>query len=679
MMKRVVFKFLKRHLIFTGLLSAAILAVSFVIGIYFVSFLMGPPKLMNEQSTTYYSASREVIGEESGMASSSLVTLPDISPELIDATILVEDRHFYKHHGFDFRRIFGAIWSDIKNLSLKEGASTISQQLARNLYLSFEKTWSRKLKEAFYTIRLEMYYSKDEILEAYLNSINYGHGSYGIEAASEHFFQKQPGELDLAEAAMLAGIPRGPVYYSPFNNPERAKERQEHILALLLQQDLITEGEYKSAIDEKLHYAKEEDQQDEDMAPYFQDTVLQEAAAELGIKTEAVRASGFQIYTTLETDEQKLLEKKVDQTIDDDSEIEIGALALEPNDGSVRALVGGRDYDKSAFNRVKQAKRMPGSTFKPFLYYAALENGYTPSTKLMSKPTEFKLDNGDVYQPNNFNGYYANAPITLAQALALSDNIFAVKTNMYLGKEQLVETAKDFGITEDLPAVPSLSLGTAAVTVDEMVTGFGMIANGGREIDTHTINKIVDPRGKTVYKRDNQEGEQILDPKQAFILTHLMTGMFDSELDGYMAVTGSTIADELTRTYAGKSGTTDGDSWMIGFSPTLVTGVWTGYDDNRPMEKAAETAYAKDIWASFMEAAHKDVPKQKFSVPDGVTGIPIDPESGQRATSYCPASRIMYFEKGTEPKRYCTDHMPDEKKKDEKKKSKLEQLFELFQ
>jgi 1A family penicillin-binding protein len=679
MIKKMMFTFLKRHLIISGLLSAALLAMLFAFAVYFAAFLLGPPQLMNEQNTTYYSADLEVIGEESGTAASSVTRLKDISPDLVKATILVEDRRFYEHHGFDFRRIFGAIVSDIKNMSLKEGASTISQQLARNIYLSFEKTWTRKLKEAFYTIRLEMYYSKDEILEAYLNSINYGHGSYGIEAASSHFFDKTPAELDLAEAAMLAGIPKGPSYYSPFNDPERAKKRQELILNLLRQSGYISDRDYRTAVSEKLQYVRNKEDEEE-IAPYFRDAAAQEAAKMLDIDTDAVKASGFQIYTTLDTSLQKQLEEKMNDTIAKESQIEVGALALHPDNGGIRALVGGRDYGKSAFNRAINAKRMPGSTFKPFLYYAALKHGYTPSTKLMSKPTAFTLDDGTVYKPGNFNGYYANAPITLAQALALSDNIYAVKTNMYLGADMLPGTAKDFGIDSDLPAVPSLALGSATVTVKEMAAGYGMIANGGKELEAHTVSKIVDPHGKTVYERDNKDGKQVLDPKQTFLLTHLMTGMFDSSLDGYMAVTGSTIADELTHTYAGKSGTTNSDSWMIGYSPALVTAVWTGYDDNRKMEVVKETGYAKNIWAAFMEAAHADSPDKKFNVPDGVVGIPIDPSTGLRATSYCPSSRLIYFEKGTEPKDYCTDHLPNGKKTHSKKgkKGKLEKLFDLF-
>src|SRR5690625_1109834 len=290
LMKRKLFTFLKKHLLLSGLLSLSTLAMCFVMVIYFVIFLLGPTSLMNEKNKVIYSQDQEVIGEENGTKSLDQVSLDHISPKLIDATLAVEDRHFYQHHGFDFKRIFGAIVSNIKSFSLKEGASTISQQLARNLYLSFEKTWIRKVKEAFYTIRLEMYYSKDEILAAYLNSIHYGHGAYGIEAASNHFFDKSADELDWAEAAMLAGIPKGPTYYSPFNDPERAKKRQLHILSLLRNTGQMTAEAYEVAVNEHLNYVKADNLEKDTIGPYFQDMALHEAARALELD-EIGRAS----------------------------------------------------------------------------------------------------------------------------------------------------------------------------------------------------------------------------------------------------------------------------------------------------------------------------------------------------------------------------------------------------
>lgn len=677
-------KWFKKRIYIKLILGVFLSVLVLLSGVYLASYLLGPPDLVPQQNTVYYSQDGKVIGEERGNRGEDWVDLSDISDQLIQATLLAEDRHFYKHHGFDIPRIMGAVWTDLKTMSLKQGASTLTQQYARNLYLSFEKTWTRKLQEAFYTIRLEMFYSKDKILEGYLNTIYYGHGAYGVEDASEYYFNKSANELSLAEAAMLAGIPKGPTYYSPYNNLANAKKRQKWILGLLRNRHIISAQDYEQAIHTELAFTKPVDQQKADKAPYFQDTVLHEAANLLELDKEKVRSGGYQIYTTLDTDKQTKLEKQTNTVFQDSSDIQVGAIAMDPHNGAMRALIGGKDYEDSSFNRAIQAKRMPGSAFKPFLYYAALQNGYTPTTMLMSKPTVFKLESGGKYTPNNFDGYYANKPITLAQALALSDNIYAVKTNLFLGVDKLIHTARKLGITSQLPKVPSLALGTATVSVKEMVTGYGILANGGHDIEAYTVEKIMDPSGKVLYKRDHNSGEQILDPQTTFVLTQLMTGMFDRSLNGYMSVTGSTVADKLSRPYAGKSGSTDSDSWMIGYSPDLVTGIWTGYDDNRQMEKVAETAYAKEVWAGFMEAAHKDMPPRKFAVPSGVVKVSIDPETGKRATRYCNHSRVMYFKKGTEPTEYCSLHLPNDKAKNgdghkqqkDKKKGTLKKLFE---
>lgn len=680
-------KFILKYKLLSGLIGMVLLFVTSLAGVYLTSFLLGPPPLKAEQNTIYYSAEDKVIGEETGVQSRYWVGIDEMSPYVKQAILAIEDQEFYEHNGFDYSRIAGAILENVKNMSLEEGASTLTQQYARNLYLSFEKTWTRKIKEAFYTVRLEMYYSKDELLEGYLNTIYYGHGAYGIEAASRYFFDKHSNELTIAEAAMLAAIPKGPTYYSPFNNKKNATRRQHQILFEMKEQGVINEQEYYLATHAKLNYAEPSDQSKKVNAPYFQDTVLLEAADKLDLDPGKIRSGGYKIYTTLNLDMQRKLEKKVTETINAKSDIQVGSIGMDPENGAIRALVGGRDYSESSFNRAIQAKRMPGSTFKPFLYYAALTHGYTPTTMLMSKPTAFKLADGNVYQPSNYNGYYAYKPITLAQALALSDNVYAVKTGLYLGVNKLIDSARKFGIDSNLPSVPSLALGTASVNVEDMVTGYGILANGGHRIKGHTIRKIVDRNGDIVYELPDENGKLILDKEKAFILTDLMKGMFDHSLDGYTAVTGSPVESRLTRDYAGKSGTTASDSWMIGFSPNLVTGVWVGYDDNRDIVKAAEERYAKDIWAGFMEAAHQSLPKVDVDVPDDVVGIWVDPTSGGIATSYCPNGTLMYFEKENVPAKHCTTHLPkdeDEKAKDKKppedehKKGVFERMFDYL-
>lgn len=672
----------KLMIIFVGTIATLF---TLTIGVvYLISFLLGPPSLTNEQNTIYFGENGEIIGEERGSENRYWISLEQISPYIVDATLAVEDQHFYKHSGFDYRRIVSAALADLQSRSLREGASTLTQQYARNLFLTHEKTWLRKIKEAFYTVRIEMHYSKDEILEGYLNTIYFGHGSYGVEAASRYLFNKHADEVTIAEAAMLATIPKGPKYYSPLNDEKRANSRQKHILKLLKDQDKITEDEYNLAIAEELSYKRITETKDGSMT-YFQDEALKEAATILDLDAHTIKSGGYEIYTTLNSTYQNKLNHKIAEEINDQSEIQIGAIAMDPHTGAIKALVGGRDYNKSPFNRAVAAKRMAGSTFKPFLYYAAIDQNYTPSTKLLSEPTTFELED-DIYKPSNFNNYYANKPITLAQALALSDNIYAVKTHLFLGIDQLVQTAEKFGINESLPAVPSLALGTASVTVKEMTTGYSMLANGGHEVHGYTVEKIVAPDGNVLFEKEVETGKQILDERTAFILTDLMTGMFDQDLNGHMAVTGAPISDKLSRQYAGKSGSTNYDSWMIGYSPSLVTSIWLGYDDHRELNHATDHSYAKDIWAQFMEEAHKDEEVQSFSTPNGLVRVPIDPATGQIATPYCPTSRSMYFKEGTEPKSHCMEHFPSDGEVDQRheqlkaneKKGMLQKLFDLF-
>ncbi|MCF3942771.1 transglycosylase domain-containing protein [Oceanobacillus alkalisoli] len=629
-----------------GLILCAVAFLAFV-------YLIGPPPMEGEENTEIFSKNETVIGVESGMENRNWVELDDMSEKVTAATVLIEDHHFYDHHGFDFIRIGGAIINNIRSGSLREGASTITQQLARNLYLTHEKTWIRKLKEAYYTVRLEMYYTKDEILEGYLNTIYYGHGAYGIEAASEYFFGKTQTNLSYAEAAMLVGIPKGPTYYSPFNNEENAEARKELILKRLWQEKIIDDATYHTAIRENLEYRTDRDGVHEEFAGHFQDMAVKEAAKILGVTEQLIRAGGYELYTTMDETVQEQVETAMKEIIPETTELESAVFSVDIHSGGVLALAGGRSYQTSEFNRVQHAFRMPGSSFKPFLYYAALENGFTSLTKLMSEPTTFRLGNGKVYEPGNFNHYYAYGPITLAEAIALSDNVYAVRTNLQLGVERFAQTAKVFGFEKELPAVPSLALGTASVTLEELVTAYGMLGNGGKELETYTIEKITDKNGRVLYERENESLQQVLNERTSFILTQLLAGIFEPKLNGYMPVTGSTISDQLTRIYAGKSGTTKADNWMIGYSPSIATGVWTGYDDHRDITAVQETTYAKEIWARVMEKAHEGEAQENFPMPNGVVGVPIDLETGLRATPYCGENLMMYFEKGTEPVDYC--------------------------
>ncbi|WP_195257849.1 transglycosylase domain-containing protein [Bacillus paralicheniformis] len=640
-----------RAFLFMGALMLIFLSIV-VMTVVLAAKWQGAPSIQVPRSTVLYDGSGKQIGETHYGQKRYWVSLKSINPAVIDATLAVEDRNFFRHHGFDYMRMGGALIADLKAMSKVQGASTITQQYARNLYLGHDKTWKRKWNEAFYTIRLEQNYTKKDILEGYLNTIYYGHGAYGIEAASRMYFGKRAKDINAAEAAMLAGIPKGPSVYSPFVNEKKAKERQEMILTMMEKENKLTKKQAAELKKLPLRFEKQDKQTTAKTAPYFYDEAVKEIARLLHLTPEQAETGGYNVFTTLNPRLQKIAEDTIERTIDSSSDIQAGFAAINPSDGSVLALVGGRDYEKSPFNRVTQAMRQPGSTMKPFLYYSAVQNGFTPATRMRSAETTFELGQGSAYSPSNYHGYYADGPITLLQALALSDNIYAVKTHLFLGMDKLIDAAKQFGITSPLQKVPSLALGTSPVKPIEMVNGYAMFANGGKKIEPSFITKITDSNGEILYEKPKRS-KQILDPRAAFITANMMSGMFDKSLNGYTSVTGRTIADQLTRPYAGKSGTTSTDSWMIGFYHGLASGVWTGYDKERTIDAVAEKNYAKQIWAKFMEKALENAPAATLKPPEGVKGMYIDPATGYAAAPSCPSKYFAYFIEGTEPEQVC--------------------------
>ncbi|KAB7707507.1 PBP1A family penicillin-binding protein [Bacillus aerolatus] len=665
--------------LFLGFFGLAALMLLLGAGFLYMK-LLGEPEVAVPQSTLYFAADGQVIGESHTGEKRYWVNLDQVSPYLLQATLAVEDKKFFNHHGFDFKRMAGAAVADIKAMAKVQGASTITQQYARNLYLSHDKTWKRKLSEAMYTIRIEMNYSKDQILEGYLNTIYYGHGAYGIEAASQFYFGKSAERLTLAEASMLAGIPKGPSIYSPIASLANAKERQHIILREMEKSGVITATQSKRASAEKVRITGEHLHTDVKTAPYFRSAVQQVLADKLGIDEQTIALGGLRVYTTLNREHQQIAEQTIKKVIAADSDIQPAFVSISPKTHYVTALVGGKDFSDSSYNRAVQAIRQPGSTFKPFLYYAALENGYTPATQLKSEKSSFLYDNGrKVYKPSNFNHRYADKDVTMEQALAVSDNIYAVKTHLFLKPETLVETAERFGISTPLKPLPSLALGTSGVRVLEMVNAYATMANGGKYEEPVFIKRVEDASGKVIYEHKS-ESEQRLDKKQTAVLTHMMTGMFDKNLSSYANVTGASLAPKMTRPYAGKSGSTAYDYWMIGFTPQLAAGVWTGYDNGKEVTKSDDKRYPKKIWLNFMEDAHNGKPVKNFPKPKGVTAVDINPENGKIASSHCPVTRKMYFVKGTEPEEYCTDHLPKKKKSNDKKKEEswLERLFPLF-
>ncbi|MFT8321727.1 MAG: PBP1A family penicillin-binding protein [Bacillus sp. (in: firmicutes)] len=666
-----------RLFVILGLLSMLAISIA-VAAILIYAKILGPPPLAVSQSTFYYSDDGSIIGESNNGQKRYWVPIEQINPSLVDATVSIEDKNFFDHHGFDYKRMAGAILADIKAMAKVQGASTITQQYARNLFLEHDKTWKRKISEAFYTVRLEMFYSKEEILEGYLNTIYYGNGAYGAEAASQYYFGKDASELTLGEATMLAGIPKGPSSYSPFVSLENAKKRQQIILQSLIKNGYISKNQYKLALNEHLTYIGKFPISNVKTAPYFQDAVKNILKNQLHIDDRTIALGGLRVFTTLNTNQQKIAEKTIQSTINPTSNIQVGFVSMEPETGYIKAMVGGRDYDKSSFNRAIQANRQPGSTMKPLLYYAALEHGFTPTTMMSSEKTTFRFDDGsDAYTPHNFNNRYAEGNITLAQALAVSDNVYAVKTHLFLGQNVLVDTAKRFGISTPLHQVPSLALGTSNVKVLEMANAYSIFANGGKKVDPVFITKIETADGKVLYQH-KQVQERMLDKDLTFVMNELMTGMFDKNLDGYASVTGTTISKDIHRIYAGKSGSTESDSWMIGYTPQLVSAVWTGYDQGEPITLTADKTYAKKVWIQFMEESLKKEPIKGFQPTKGTVGVYIDPKSGKLATNSCSTKRLMYFTKETVPTEYCSDLTKEDSSSSNKNGEKAEERIPWY-
>ncbi|MEO4054023.1 PBP1A family penicillin-binding protein [Solibacillus sp. CAU 1738] len=642
----------KKVALFTVALLCAI-AVSFA-SLRIYAQIAGAPPITVPKASVFLDSQNHQIGDYYTSERRYWVGLDEISPYLIDATIAVEDKDFYEHSGFDFSRIAGAILADIKAGSKVQGASTLTQQYARNLYLTHEKTWTRKINEALYAYRLEIFYSKDEILEGYLNTVYYGHGMYGAEAASRYYFGKSASELTLAEAAMLAGIPKGPSIYSPIANIEKATNRQKLILNLMEEQQKITMEEKNRATSEQLVYKNSDWVTGKSIAPYFLDVVWKEASEILETKNLNVSEGGWTIKTTLNQAHQKAAEQAVQKNMPQ-NDLQAAFVSMDVDTGYVTALVGGRDYSTSSFNRVTLGKRQPGSAIKPILYAAALENGFTPMTFMDVSETTFTYDNGRAtYKPQNVNGQFADHEMSLAQAIAISDNIYAVKTLEQIGYKPFREMLKRFNLEYTNEENPSIALGTIETTLYNLTSAYNTVAAGGEERKATTILSIENAKGEVVYKYKKPTAKRILSEQDAYLLTDMMTGIFDPVYSDYSPATGVSLRGRMTHTYAAKSGTTISDQWLIGYTPSITAGVWNGYDQGKTLSVQEDMAASKQVWIDFMETVNAGKANELFKVPAGVEGVVIDIETGKLATNACPKQRLVYLKKEDVPTDNCT-------------------------
>lgn len=641
-------------LVAIGTASAAIVAF---LSLRIYAQIAGAPTLTVPKASIFLDSQDNQIGDHYTEERRYWVSLDDISPYLAEATIAVEDKDFYEHNGFDYSRIAGAVLADIKAGTKVQGASTITQQYARNLYLTHEKTWARKINEALYAYRLEVFYGKDEILEGYLNTVYYGHGMYGAEAASHYYFGKPASDLTLAEAAMLAGIPKGPTYYSPLVNEEKATNRQQVILGLMEDQGKITSAEKDRATQEQLVFKSDDWIASKNIAPYFLDAVWEEASDILESKNMNIREGGWTIKTTLNQAHQQAAEEAVAEHMPD-SELQVGLVSMDPKTGFVTSLVGGRDYQTSSFNHVTRAERQPGSAIKPFLYSAALENGYTPMTFKDVSQTTFTYDNGrKTYSPKNVNGQFATEEISLAQALAISDNIYAVKTLEDIGYGKFRNILERFGLNTTKKETPSIALGTIENTLYNMTNAYNILAAGGESREATTIISIENAKGEIVYEYEQPEPEQLLAEEDAYIMTQMMTGIFDPVFNDYSPATGVSIRPRMTHTYAAKSGSTNSDQWMIGYSPDITAGIWNGYDQGKTLSGQSDTGATKQIWIDFMESVHSGLPNEEFAAPSDVEGVVVDVASGKIANDGCPnEQRLVYMKAEDVPTEQCSTY-----------------------
>ncbi|GLC87972.1 transglycosylase domain-containing protein [Lysinibacillus piscis] len=635
--------------------SISALVVAFIALRVYVQ-VAGAPPLTVPKASIFLDENKNQIGDHFTNQRRYWVSIDEMSPYLTKAVVAVEDKDFYKHSGLDFSRIAGAILVDIKAGYKAQGASTITQQYARNLYLSHEKSWTRKLNEALYAYRIEVFYDKDQILEGYLNTVYYGHGMYGVEAASQFYFGKSARDLTLAEAAMLTGVPKGPSIYSPIANMEKATNRQHVILKLMADQGSITQDEKTRAQNEQLVLKNDSWVATKSVAPYFLDVAWQEASEILKAKNLDISEGGWTIQTTLNLAHQKAAEEAVTKHMPA-NDLQTAFVSMTAKTGAVTALIGGRDYATSSFNRVSQAKRQPGSTIKPILYAAALENGFTPLTYLDVSETTFTYDKGRAtYAPKNVNGQFAQHDMSMAQAIAISDNIYAVKTLEEIGFKTFHDMANRFDINIGTKDNLSIALGTIETTLYDMTNAYNILASQGQKTMPTTIVSIKNANGDVIYtnKDIQREDESVLSKENTYMLTEMMTGIFDPVFSDYSPATGISIRSRMTHTYAAKSGSTNSDQWLIGFTPHLTAGVWNGYDQGKNLTSKEDTAVTKQIWIDFMEAVHKGTKNEDFVKPKNVKGVVIDIETGKLATNACPKQRLIYVNTEDVPTEKCT-------------------------
>lgn len=609
-----------------------------ILSLYAYAFITPKFNINTSKSITYYDKYGNDLFQEK--EKNDYVELSNINDYVKNAIVSIEDKNFYNHKGFDYLRIAKAMFVNIKSKKIKEGASTISQQYIKNLYLTFDKTWERKIQEALLTLELETHYSKNEILEGYLNTIDFGAGNYGIKEASKYYFNKEPKDLTLAEASIIVGIPKNPSYYNPVTHYKNAKDRQKDVLSSMVKNKLITTDDMNKAYDEELKFYGKNDKVELSSIYYYKDAVLKELSNIKEIPSSLLDMEGLKIYTNLDKDVQKNLENNVDREMKDTT-LQVASVVIMPTNGKIVALIGGKDYSVSQYNRAYSSKRQVGSTIKPFLYYSALENGFTPSSTFLSERTTFNL--GDtMYSPRNAGNIYANKNISMLSAIAYSDNIYAMKTHLFLGTDMLSKTIKRVGIKTEVKENASSALGTTEINMIDFSNGFITLANEGKHESPHLIEKVTDNTGKILYEYKYNE-DYVLNKKYVYILNNLLTSTYNYSLINYTSPTLVSIGNELKGKYAAKSGSTSTDYWTVGYNKDYLMIVWAGNDDNTDV-KSKDSKITKKIWAKTITSI-KDNKNEWYDIPKGITAASINSISGDPNSN----GFVCYYEKGSEP------------------------------
>ena len=636
-----------------------------------------------QQTSKVYAVDGRLI-TELGLERRSLIRLDEMPPALKQAFLAVEDKRFYQHHGIDFSRILGALKANIFSLSWGQGFSTITMQLARNVFpdrITREKKLGRKLKEVRVALELERTYSKDRILELYLNQIPLGNGAFGVETAALRYFGKSSRDLNVAESALLAALPKAPGRYNPRRYPARAVRRRNVVLDLMREQGYLSAEQAAEAKAFPLTLSVRADYGD--VAPYFVEWIRQTLDARFG---RDLYERGLRVYTTLDLDIQQAAERALENQLE---VIENGTygrfphrtfaqylgsangspegrvstpylqgamVAMDVETGAIRALVGGRDFDDSKFNRATQALRQPGSTFKPFVYSAAIRAGHSPTEMLEDAPISLPQPDGTVWEPVNFEESIFHGMTTLRTALALSINLVTIRLGLELGAAAVVEEAHRYGITTPVPAVPAMFIGSADVIPLEMVSAYTAFANLGVRSAPIAILRVEDPQGKVLWQPQPRR-ERVMAPDQAFVMNDLLRDVVRvGTASGAVKRTGFTLPA------GGKTGTTNDytDVWFIGFTKELVAGFWMGFDQPQTIKQGAQGGiFVVPAWGAFMREVYERRPSPgEWTRPAGVVSREIDPASGKLATPSCPAAsrRWEVFSPGREPLEYCPLH-----------------------